>query len=101
MKTIFTVLNFSNWILLWQIGSGVVNFSPQGQKLDSRYEILTPRLVVCILIVVISLALSGVTFYYFHIKAPIIPLLVGLLGALPMGIIIDEVRHLLLKPELQ
>jgi uncharacterized integral membrane protein len=58
-------------------------------------QIVTPRLVICTLIVVVSLALSGVAFYYFHTKAPIIPLIIGLAGSIPMGIIIDDLRRLL------
>jgi hypothetical protein len=56
---------------------------------------LTFRLTVSLLLVALSLILSGITFYYFHASAPIIPLLVGLMGALPLGIIIDDVRSLL------
>jgi hypothetical protein len=58
-------------------------------------QFLTPRLMICALIAVVSLTLSGVAFYYFHAKAPIIPLAIGLAGALPMGIIIDDLRRLL------
>lgn len=58
-------------------------------------QIFTPRLVVYGLIVALSLMLSGVTFYYFHANAPIIPLVIGLIAALPLGMIIDEMRHLL------
>jgi len=63
--------------------------------MSQHNQIVMPRLVICALIVVASLALSGMAFYYFHAKAPIIPLLIGLVGALPMGIIIDDLRRLL------
>lgn len=56
-------------------------------------QIMTSRLVFSVLGVVVSLALSAIAFHYFHANAPLIPLLVALIGALPMGIIVDEVRQ--------
>ncbi len=53
------------------------------------------RLVVSAVMVVVSLILSAVSFYYLHAKAPIIPLAIGLTGALPAGIIVDDLRRLL------
>lgn len=42
--------------------------------------------------VVVCLFLSGITAYYWHTTAPLIPLLTTLLLAIPAGIIVDEVR---------
>jgi len=58
-------------------------------------RMMTPRLVVSFITVVVSLSLSAITFYYFYATAPFIPLIIGLVGALPMGIIIDDLRRLL------
>lgn len=44
--------------------------------------------------VVVCLFLSGITAYYWHATAPIIPLLMALLLAIPTGLIIDELRKL-------
>lgn len=63
--------------------------------MNGLHQIMTPRLVFSALGVLVSLALSAVSFYYLHARAPLIPLLVVLIGALLMGIIIDEVRQLL------
>lgn len=38
------------------------------------------RLVLSSLAFVIALILSGVAFYYYHIRAPLVPLVVGLAG---------------------
>jgi CHASE2 domain-containing sensor protein len=56
---------------------------------------VTPRLVISGLVLGGSLLLSAMAFYYYHASAPLIPLLVGLIGVVPMGIIIDELRRLL------
>jgi uncharacterized integral membrane protein len=56
-------------------------------------QIITRRLIVCIIGVAFALILSTVAFYYFHTTAPLAPLLVGLIGAVPMGIIIDDLRQ--------
>jgi hypothetical protein len=61
---------------------------------DISHNVKT-RLLLSSIGVGIVLFLSGLTFYYFHIKAPYIPLIIALLGAVPMGIIVDEVRRLL------
>lgn len=58
---------------------------------DNR--LLTPRLLICVVGLVVSLVLSALAFYYLHATAPLIPLLVGLIGALPLGIILDDLRH--------
>lgn len=63
--------------------------------MDGTRRINTPRLVVSVIGVVASLVLSAVAFYYLQANAPFIPLLLVLIGALPMGIIVDEVRQLL------
>ena len=44
--------------------------------------------------VIVFLILSVVTAYYWHTTAPIIPLAIILLGAMPIGIIVDELRKL-------
>lgn len=56
---------------------------------------ITTRLVISGLVLGGSLLLSAVAFYYYHATAPFIPLIVGLIGVIPMGIIIDEFRRLL------
>jgi len=61
--------------------------------MNGLHQIMTPRLVFSVLGAVVSLALSAVAFYYLHARAPLIPLLVALIGALPVGIIVDEVRQ--------
>jgi hypothetical protein len=61
---------------------------------DISHNIKT-RLLLSGISVLILLFLSGLTFYYFHIKAPYIPLIIVLIGAVPMGIIVDELRRLL------
>ena len=61
--------------------------------MNGLHQIMTPRLVLSVLGVVVSLALSAVAFYYLHARAPLIPLLIALIGALPVGIIVDEVRQ--------
>ena len=63
--------------------------------MDGTSQINTSRLVISVLGVIVSLALSAVAFYYLHASAPLVPLLLALIGALPMGIIVDEVRQLL------
>jgi len=52
------------------------------------------KVTICGLIVLVVMSLSAVAFYYYHIHAPLIPLLVGLLAVLPMGYMIDELRRL-------
>jgi CHASE2 domain-containing sensor protein len=54
---------------------------------------MTARLLLSVVGVIVSLILSAIAFYYLHATAPLVPLLVGLTGAIPMGIIIDELRH--------
>ena len=46
---------------------------------------VTPRLVISGLVLGGSLLLSAMAFYYYHTTAPLIPLLVGLIGVVPMG----------------
>lgn len=53
------------------------------------------RLMISGVGLLLSLLLSATAFYYFFAKAPLIPLLVGLTGVIPMGIMVDEVRRLL------
>lgn len=60
---------------------------------DASQKIKT-RLFISGVIVVISQLLSTVTFYYFYLKAPLIPLLIALIGAIPMGFIVAELRQL-------
>jgi hypothetical protein len=59
------------------------------------------RLLLSGISVVALLFLSGLTFYYFQAKAPYIPLTVALIGAVPMGIIVDELRRSLKFKETQ
>ncbi len=42
---------------------------------------ITVRFVASTLAVIISVGLSGVAFYYFHAKAPVVPLIVALIGS--------------------
>lgn len=56
-------------------------------------QIITRRLIVCGIGVVVALFLSALSFYYFHTTAPFVPLLFGLVGVAPMGIIIDDLRQ--------
>jgi hypothetical protein len=53
------------------------------------------RLGICSVIVIIVMSLSATAFYYFHSKAPLVPLLVGLVAVLPIGLIVDDLRRLL------
>jgi hypothetical protein len=52
------------------------------------------RLTLCAVIVLVAVSLSAVTFYYCHIRAPQIPLVVGLVAVLPIGYILDDLRRL-------
>lgn len=56
-------------------------------------QVMTRRLIVCVIGVAVALTLSAVAFYYFHATAPIVPLLVGLVSAVPMGMLIDDLRQ--------
>ena len=55
---------------------------------------ITVRLVASTLAVIISVGLSGVAFYYFHAKAPIIPLIVALIGSPAAAIMLMSLHDL-------
>jgi hypothetical protein len=52
------------------------------------------RLVASSSLFIISLALSAVAFYFYHAKAPIVPLLIGLAGALPASVMLMSLYDL-------
>lgn len=62
-------------------------------RMQTLNQVFTRRLIVCGIGVVVALILSAVAFYYFYTTAPLVPLLVGLIGVVPMGIIIDDLRQ--------
>ncbi len=49
--------------------------------MDEITRKITVRFMVSTLAVIISVGLSGVAFYYFHAKAPVVPLIVALIGS--------------------
>jgi len=61
-------------------------------RYPNRTELM--RLTICGIIVLVVMSLSAVAFYYYHSRAPLIPLLVGLLAVLPMGYFVDDLRRL-------
>ena len=52
------------------------------------------RLVISSIGVAISLFLSGAAFYYLHAKAPILPLIVALMGSPAMAIVLMSLHDL-------
>jgi hypothetical protein len=58
------------------------------------------RLIISGILFVASMSLSAVTFYYYYLKAPLIPLAVGLTGWLPAAMMLmswHDLRLLKLK----
>ena len=62
--------------------------------MDELTRKVKKRLVISAIALAISLILSGVTFYYFYIKAPIVPLIVGLTGWPSMAILLMSLHDL-------
>ncbi len=52
------------------------------------------RLMVSGIIFAMSLLLSAAAFYYYYVKAPIVPLVVGLMGWLPLAIMLMSLQDL-------
>jgi hypothetical protein len=68
--------------------------------MDELTRKITKRLVISTIAFVISMILSGVAFYYFYVRAPIVPAVVGLTGAPAMAILLMslyDLRQLKLK----
>ena len=62
--------------------------------MDELTQKVNKRLFISAIGLVISLILSGVTFYYFYTKAPIVPLIVGLTGWPSMAILLMSLYDL-------
>lgn len=62
--------------------------------MDELTQRVSKRLVMSTIALSISLILSAVTFYYFYIKAPIVPLIVGLTGWPSMAILLMSLHDL-------
>jgi uncharacterized integral membrane protein len=49
--------------------------------MDQRIQKVSTRLMISTIVFFIFMTLSTVAFYYLHTEAPMVPLIVGLMGA--------------------
>ncbi len=62
--------------------------------MDQKIQKVTTRLIISTIVFLIFMALSTVAFYYLHIQAPIVPLIVGLMGAPAAAIMLMSLHDL-------
>lgn len=62
--------------------------------MDELTRKITKRLVISAIAFAIVTLLSIVAFYYFHAKAPLVPMIFAVIGSLPMAIILMSLHDL-------